>query len=273
MYQAIDFGCNFASLKRYPLPKLHQILTKAQEANIAKCLVISNSLAETRHILKVLLPEASISSSEDVLTSTRRDMLTFTVGIHPHNANRFHLVNDIHFIRNTYISNPNCVAIGEMGLDYNRMFSKKEEQLAAFEAQLLLAKELNAPMYCHVRDAFEDFQMVLEKHQYFRGIIHCFTGSKEEAMYFLDRGFYLGITGVLMDKRRNRNVVEAIREAPMERLIIETDAPFMAYFGQKESFPQDVFHLVQEIALLKGLSEQDCGEQLLLNAVALMSKV
>ena len=275
MYQAIDFGCNFGSIKRYPFDKLHRILQHAQEANIEKCVVISNSLSETRHIVNSLLPDESsvVVAEEDTNATLRRQMLTFTVGIHPHNANRFRPKNDLEFMRRTYTSNVHCVAIGEMGLDYNRMFSKKEEQLAAFEAQLLLAKELNAPMYCHVRDAFEDFQMILEKHQYFRGIIHCFTGTKEEAMYFLDRGFYIGITGVLMDKRRNRTVLEVVREAPLERLVVETDAPFMAYFGNKESVPQDVFQLVQEIAALKGISERECGDQLYMNSVALMTKM
>lgn len=240
-YQAIDFGCNFASLKRYPLDKLHRILLQAQQANIEKCVVISNSLAETRHITKVLLPTRpphDASPSDLEAATLRRSMLTFTVGIHPHNASRFQSTKDLSYIRLIYESYPECIAIGEIGLDYNRNFSTPEEQLLAFESQLLLAKELNAPMYCHVRDAFEDFQRILEKHQYFRGIIHCFTGSREEAQYFIDRGFYLGITGVLLDKRRNRHVIEVVRDiAPLERLIIETDAPFMSYFGHKESVP------------------------------------
>jgi TatD DNase family protein len=282
-YQAIDFGCNFGSIKRYPLDKITRILADAQQANIGKCVVISNSLSETRHAVSALLPLPT-NSSEDSTAPTaadaeavaqRRQMLTFTVGIHPHNANRFRASRDLAYIRQTYESHPQCIAIGEIGLDYNRMFSSREEQLAAFEGQLLLAKELHAPLYLHVRDAFEDFQNLLEKHQYFHGIVHCFTGNREEASYFIERGFYIGITGVLMDKRRNGTVVEVIRDiAPLERLIVETDAPFMSYFGRnkRESVPQDVFYLIQEIARLKGISEEECGQQLLMNANALMAK-
>ncbi len=277
MNRAIDFGCNFGSIKRYPLEKLHRVLSHAKENGIEKCLVISNSLSETTHITKNLIPESGNAPTDNgphaqEALALRKEMLVFSVGIHPHNANRFRPHRDLPHIRDVYVNAfpTQCVAIGEMGLDYNRLFSTKDEQIIAFESQLILAKELNATMYCHVRDAFEDFRSILERNQYFKGIIHCFTGSKDEALYYIDKGFYLGITGVLMDKRRNHSVVEVVREAPLDRLIVETDAPFMGYFGQKESFPQDVFHLIQEIAKLKGVSEEDCCEQLYLNTLTLM---
>lgn len=249
-YYTIDFGCNFASEKAYPEEKLDCIMTDSWNDGVDKIVCISNSKKEAIRIVSVL--------------SDRYENMHFTIGVHPHNAKQF-TVKDLDFFE-LHVNNPKCFAIGEIGLDFNRNFSTKEEQMFAFRSQIDFAKKHNKKMYLHCRDAFEDFVLVLKEKQFFSGLIHCFTGSLEEATEFTSMGFKLGITGWLLDERRNKQLKRAVIHLPLSCFVVETDAPFMPCRNgankRSSSVPQDTALIVEEIARLKKIDPIVCGKQI-----------
>lgn len=154
-------------------------------------------------------------------------MLYATCGVHPHDAKTCD-ENTIDILRN--LAKEECVvAIGECGLDYNRNFSPQNVQRKWFEEQIKLAEELNMPLFLHDRESYEDFSKIMKKHEKIakKSVVHCFTGSKYEAEDYLDLGCYIGITGWICDERRNDELLKAIKIIPPEKLLIETDGPFL----------------------------------------------
>ncbi len=149
------------------------------------------------------------------------------VGVHPHSASE--VVSDASYLKQLeeyYLSSEKVVAIGEIGLDYHYDFSPREAQKTVFEQQLLLAKKLAAPVTIHIREATEDAMAILKKHRP-RGVVHCFSGSAETAKETLELGLYIGITGVATFKNAKK-IVDVTKVVPLDRLLIETDAPYMA---------------------------------------------
>ena len=148
------------------------------------------------------------------------------------------------------------LAIGECGLDYNRMFSPKESQIFAFESQIKLAQKLNKKLYLHCRDAYHDFIQIIKKYKYYNGLIHCFTGTLPEAIELTTLGFKLGITGFILDQRRNEHLLKVISHPDilLDMLVIETDAPFMQITKGLDSTPSDLWKVLEKIAELKRLS-------------------
>lgn len=124
-------------------------------------------------------------------------------------------------------------------------------------------------MYLHCRDAFLELISIVKTIGHYKGIIHCFTGTLEQALEFTSLGFKLGITGWLLDKRRNADLVRAVSDAriTIEMLLVETDAPFMPIKPKKVSTPIDTAHIVEEIAKLKHLDTVKCGQALYSNAI------
>jgi TatD DNase family protein len=119
------------------------------------------------------------------------------------------------------------VAIGECGLDFNRNYSPHPDQEKWFIAQVELALELKKPLFLHSRDAHPRSSEILKSFKVKTAVAHCFTGEREELHAYLDLGLYIGITGWICDERRGRHLVELVREIPRERLLLETDAPYL----------------------------------------------
>jgi TatD DNase family protein len=120
------------------------------------------------------------------------------------------------------------VAIGECGLDFNRDFSPRPKQEKWFEVQVALAEELQKPLFLHERDADQRFYDILAAvRKSVPAVVHCFTGSRESLKMYLDLGLHIGITGWICDERRGKPLCELVREIPLDRLMIETDAPFL----------------------------------------------
>ena len=120
--------------------------------------------------------------------------LYFTAGVHPHDAKDF-TSTSLETLK-TLASNPQCVAIGECGLDFNRNFSPPDVQKQVFDQQVALAVELQKPLFIHEREAFEDMFATLGKYQNLpNAVIHCFTGTAEEAKKYVEKGYYIGLTG------------------------------------------------------------------------------
>jgi len=167
------------------------------------------------------------SSAFAVSLSQKYPQMFACVGVHPHSASEV-VVDPLYLkkLEQYYLENEKVVAIGEIGLDYHYDFSPREEQKKVFEDQLLLAKKLNAPVTLHIREATEDAMAILKKYRP-RGVVHCFSGSAETAEESLNLGLYIGITGVATFKNAKK-IIDVTKVVPLDRLLIETDAPYMA---------------------------------------------
>ncbi len=256
-FYTIDFGVNYANSKRYSDDKIKSILDTSWNNGVESVVCISNSIKESKNILELI---------------KKYDMMYYTIGIHPHNAKEFNN-NDIKFIED-HIIDKKCFGVGECGLDYNRMFSEKETQIKVFEHQIDIAKKHNANLYLHCRDAYNDFIRILREKNYFKGLVHCFTGNLQQALELTSLGFKLGITGWLLDKRRNQDLIKVIsdKRIKLEMLVVETDAPFMPIYPSKESQPYDTGYIIEEIAKLKKIDFVLCGKEIYKSSISMISK-
>lgn len=185
-----------------------------------------------------------------------------TAGVHPHDSSTWNAesAETLHALANT----PEVVAIGECGLDFNRNFSTPAEQEHAFTAQLALAAELGMPVFMHCRDAHERFLALLEPwlDKLPGAVLHCFTGSRQEALDCLNRGLYLGITGWVCDERRGLELRELLPVIPAERLLVETDAPYLLPRdlspkpASRRNEPAFLGHIVESVARWRGEDPQ-----------------
>jgi TatD DNase family protein len=211
MVDLIDIGLNLT----------HDSYDKDRDTVIADAIAAGVS----RMIVTGTSVTASVQAVE--LALSRPGVLFATAGIHPHHASDF----DTHSLEalNRLIGNRAAVAVGECGLDYFRNFSPQRDQLRAFEAQLELAAATSAPVFLHQRDAHEDMLRLLAKHRgsLTGGVAHCFTGDREQIAAYLDLNLYLGITGWVCDERRGEALRQAVPLLPLDRLLLETDAPYL----------------------------------------------
>lgn len=207
----IDIGVNLTSDRFHG--KHSEIIEQALEANVLTQIVTGTSLSSSEEALK--------------LCEQFPEQLRSTVGIHPHDASEFTSQTPMHL--KDLLQHPFCVAVGETGLDFNRNFSTPQEQEKAFEAQLELAIEFQKPLFMHERDAFERQHEILKSYRdhIADGVIHCFTGSQKALFGYLDLDLYIGITGWVCDERRGTDLQELVHNIPTDRLMIETDAPYL----------------------------------------------
>jgi TatD DNase family protein len=184
--------------------------------------------ARAAGVVQMMVTGASLAGSRQAIALARRHagVLFATAGVHPHHA------AELGEARLDELSElaaaPEVVALGECGLDYFRDFSPRAAQRAAFHRQLELAARLGKPVFLHQRDAHEDFLAILREHGgRHAGVAHCFTGGAVELNAYLDLGLAIGITGWICDERRGAHLVPLAREIPAERLLLETDGPYL----------------------------------------------
>ncbi len=183
-----------------------------------------------------------------------------TAGIHPHNADRAGQ-EDFQEIEQMIAANERLVAVGECGLDYDRMFSTKENQIRCLEKHIVLAKKLGKPLFLHERSAADDFVKRFKKHPEVcaRSVVHCFTGDKRTLDQYLSMGFSIGITGWICDDRRAKELREAVSIIPLDRILVETDAPYLTPRNvpglSRTNVPQNVVYVVRELAKYMKVSE------------------
>ena len=187
------------------------VLSRAIESGVTRLLVVGTDVASSEFCAE---------------WATKHDPLFATAGVHPHDADQV-AENWLEAIR--VLAAKECVvAIGETGLDFNRTFSSRANQIACFEAQIALAQELTMPLFVHDR---ESGGLVLEMLQSVRTeigvVVHCFTGTTDELDSYLDAGFFIGITGWIADTRRGQALRDMVKKIPLAQLLIETDAPFL----------------------------------------------
>ena len=155
------------------------------------------------------------------------EVLSATAGVHPHHAGDFDTHTEAEL--DLLLDQPGVVAAGECGLDYFRDFSPRDAQRRAFVAQIELGIRHGLPLFLHQRDAHEDFIAILDDYaeRLPSTVVHCFTGAAEELDHYLERGFYVGITGWICDERRGRHLLDLVERIPAGRLMLETDAPYL----------------------------------------------
>lgn len=189
------------------------VIERAAAAGVAHLIVTGSS------------EQASLQAAE--LAAGRPGCLYATAGVHPHHAADY--TPKVGETLRRLADRPEVVAIGECGLDYFRDFSPREAQREAFQAQLELAAACGLPVFLHQRDAHEDFVDILSPvlGRLSRAVAHCFTGDARVLREYLEMGLYIGITGWICDERRGGELREAAPEIPLERLMLETDAPYL----------------------------------------------
>lgn len=190
-----------------------EVVARARKAGVDTFIITGSSV------------DASRVAAE--LAATRPGHFFSTAGIHPHHASEI----DAHSIPvlAALCELPQVVAVGECGLDHFRNFSPPGDQARAFHLQLELAQENQLPVFLHQRDAHDTFLGILKEHLagISRAVAHCFTGGQDELDAYLDLGLYIGITGWICDERRGLHLRELVSRIPDDRLMIETDAPYL----------------------------------------------
>lgn len=178
--------------------------------------------------------------------------LLTTVGVHPYDAKTY-TPETTSILRKMIKENPLVVSVGECGLDYNRNFSTKKQQRYAFREQVKLACELQMPLFLHEREAHDDRLEILddataENLTLPPIVVHCFTGTEEEALTYISRGYFIGFTGTICKRDRGAHLRDLLPKIPLESIMIETDAPFMNFKkGRKSSEPIDVVDVARKI--------------------------
>jgi TatD DNase family protein len=210
--ELVDIGVNLAH-RRFDADR-DEVLARASAAGVTRMVVTGTSVA--------------VSRAAVALARERPGVLWATAGIHPHEAR--HASPEVLEELRGLARLPEVKAVGECGLDFDRNFSPPVAQEAAFEAQLALAAELGRPVFLHERRAHERFLAILANARpRLRGaVVHCFTGNAAELDAYLALDLHIGVTGWINDERRGQDLRAVVGRVPPDRLMIETDAPFLA---------------------------------------------
>ena len=203
-------------------------------------------------------PGCSLESSRNAAAlADRYPHVYAAVGSHPDAADEG---NDavLEEYRKLCKLNPRIKAIGEIGLDYHYEDIPRQLQLQAFRAQMALAQELGLPVIVHERDAHADGMAVVEEFPEVTGVFHCYSGSTEMAQWLVERGWYIGFTGVLTFKNARR-ALETAAALPLDRIVLETDCPYMSPepFRGKRNDPSRLYRMAEKLAQLRGRSVEE----------------
>ncbi len=226
--------------------------------------------ADLSHMVAVGASRVAEGASEAIALAERQPRIYATAGIHPHDAAKTG-PDDVSAIARA-ARHPKVVSVGEIGLDYYYDFAPKDVQWDVFEQQIAIAHDVDKPIMLHVRDAHDDAYEVLDKAGVPKagGIVHCFTAGPREAEEYLKRGMYLSIPGVVTFPK-SVELQEAVKIIPLERMLIETDTPYLAPvpFRGKRNEPAYVVHTAAKIAELRGATPAAIGEATRLNALTI----
>ncbi|MGX9136069.1 TatD family hydrolase [Rummeliibacillus sp. JY-2-4R] len=238
MHPLIDIGLNITE-KSFS-KDYNEVIERAVQNGVGKMILTGSSEKGSKASLEIAKQYPTILYS--------------TAGIHPHDSSLFNH-QSIDVLRHL-AQNKEVVAIGECGLDFNRMYSPQDVQEKCFVAQLELARELSMPLFLHVRDAHERFVEIMKNYPDLieKAVVHCFTGNASEVKTYVSMGFHIGVTGWICDERRGMDLQEAAKFIPLNRIMVETDAPYLTprtlrpkpKHGRNE--PAFLPHIVEEIA-------------------------
>jgi len=249
----IDIGANLthASFKE----DLGEVVARARAAGVSTLIVTGTTVEESREAAQI----------------AERFDLHSTAGIHPHHAKDFGNSDELKSIA----AHPRVVAIGECGLDFNRNYSPHLAQEECFAAQLQLGMDLQKPLFLHSRDAHPRFSEIISSFKPQKAVAHCFTGEREELRAYLELGLYIGITGWICDERRGRHLLELVREIPRDRLLLETDSPYLTPRDlrpqprARRNEPAFLPHILATVARALGRPAEEVAAETTRNARAL----
>ncbi|MEX1024275.1 MAG: TatD family hydrolase [Planctomycetota bacterium] len=229
------------------------VLQRARAAGVERMLVVGTDLATSRAAFELAAEQFGVYP---------------TAGIHPHDAEG--ATPDVRAAIEALCARPECVAVGETGLDYFKEYSPRAPQLDSFHWQLGLARRLAKPVIVHCREAYEDTARAIGEHAGVRGVMHCYTFGPDELDAFLDAGFYVSFSGVVTYKPNDANR-EAARRVPLDRLLIETDCPFLAPqpVRGKRNEPAHVVSVLEAVAAVRGVGADELAEATTANAARL----
>ena len=242
----IDIGANLTHASF--ADDLDAVLARADSAGITHMIVTGSS------------DQGNIDAAE--LAAAWPGRLYATAGVHPHHASDYTDASD-ELIRSLALRDT-VLAIGECGLDYYRNYSPRAAQLEAFRSQLDIAADTRLPVFLHQRDAHDDFVAVLgpEMSKISRAVAHCFTGEGESLREYLAMGLWIGITGWICDERRGAHLRDLVAEIPDDRLLLETDAPYLLPRtlvpkpASRRNEPAYLGEVLRVVADARGQSEQ-----------------
>ena len=257
MPEFFDIACNLTH--ESILPNIDDVISEAKLVNVNKLGLISAELEDFSKIAS--------------LVKRYPDDLAPTYGVHPHHASQLSELTKNEFLQLVSKFNPNV--IGEIGLDYFRNISAPEEQMHAFEIQLQAAIDLELPVFLHQRDSHDDFLKILRNYhsELSSLVVHCFTGTQRELDEYLELGSYIGLTGWICDERRNQELRASIKNIPLEKLMIETDAPYLIPRNLKPrpskniNLPKYLPHIAAEISSLTNYSIGEIATETYNNAI------
>lgn len=218
---------------------------------------------------------ASFCEKDDIMLSTKfvekYDSLYASIGYHPEVANKI-VDKDYEILEELVKNNPKIVAIGEIGLDYYWNKDNKDKQREVFRRQLEIAERLNVPVVIHSRDSIGETYEILKEYKV-RGVLHCFSGSKEMAKKFIDLGFMLGIGGVLTFK--NSKLFEVVEEVSLENILLETDSPYLSPEPNrgKVNESSNIPYIAQRISDIKNIGIEEVARVTTENACKLFDLI
>jgi TatD DNase family protein len=255
--QLVDIGANLTH------PAFHadlpEVLARARQAGVTAVVVTGTSVAESVNGLKI--------------AAAYPETVYATAGVHPHHARECD-ESTIPALR-VLAQQPRVVAIGECGLDFNRNYSPHPDQEKWFAAQVELACDLGKPLFLHSRDSKEKFIEVIKQFKNLPpAVAHCFTGEKAELHAYLDLGLYIGITGWICDERRGTQLMELVRDIPADRLLVETDSPYLTPRDMRpqpkarRNEPSFLPHILRTIARSLGRPAEEVAAETTRNARA-----
>ena len=221
--------------------------------------------AKANGIEKVVVAADNIKSCYEVIENSKKyDNYYYCLGIHPEDIDDS--LEELSKIIEDNIDDPKFVAIGEIGLDYYWTKDNKEKQIEVFEYQLKLAEKYNKPVIIHSREATKDTIDLLKKYPEVIGDIHCFSGSLETAREYIKMGYYIGVGGVVTFK--NANLKDVIKDIPLENLLLETDAPYLApvpHRGESNE-PAYIKDIAEYLASIKNIDIKEVEDKTSKNA-------
>ena len=254
--ELIDIGCNLTH-DSFDADR-EQVLRRARDAGVVQMVVTGAS------------EEGSLKARE--LALKHPGELFATAGVHPHRAADYS--DDTHAILQELVTHDEVVAVGETGLDYFRDFSPRDVQQEVFRRQLQIGIESQLPCFLHLRDAHEDFHAILRevRDRLPDVVVHCFTGSREELREYLNMDCYIGITGWICDERRGTHMKEYMQDIPADRLMVETDAPYLKPRNLRprvkshRNEPRFLPWIVGTLAAIRGVTPEELSAQTTANA-------
>ena len=251
----IDAHCH---LEKKDFPVTDEVIARARAAGVVHAVVVG------------LLQKPGDFGHALAAAEAHSDFLTPTIGVHPHDAAAATPADWDELVRLAAL--PHVKAVGETGLDFYYDHSPREVQAEKFRFQCQLAKQVKKPLVVHVRDAHEQCFEILKSEQMERGMIHCFTGDLPAARRYLDLGFHLSISGVVTYKK-TEPLQEAVKFAPLDRLLVETDSPYLSpapFRGKWPNEPMRVVETAKKVAELHGRDPEEVAARCTQNTLSLL---